>query len=134
MTNHARGTFEVKTTPQAQDYATENPPLGRLLLDKQFHGDIEGVSQGQMLSAGTPIGGSAVYVAIERVDGTLHDRRGTFSLHHTGIMTRGDGQLAINVIPDSGTGELVGLTGRMSIDITDGKHSYDFEYSLDQTE
>jgi hypothetical protein len=130
MTQHAHGTFEVKMTPQAQDYTSENPPLGRLLLDKEFHGNLEGTSQGQMLSAGTAVEGSAVYVAIERVDGTLNGRRGTFALHHTGIMTRGAGELTISVIPDSGTGELVGLTGKMSIDISDGKHSYDFEYSL----
>jgi hypothetical protein len=130
MTTQAHGTFEVKTTPQTQDYPPENPPLGRLLLDKQFHGDLEATSVGQMLSAGTPVGGSAVYVAIERVDGTLNGRRGTFSLHHTGIMTRGKGELAISVIPDSGTGDLVGLTGKMSINIVDGNHSYDFEYNI----
>ena len=129
MTTQAHGTFEVKMTPQ-QDYAAENPPLGRLLLDKQFHGDLEAVSVGQMLSAGTAVEGSAVYVAIERVEGTLHGRRGTFALHHTGIMTRGEGALTISVIPDSGTGELMGLAGQMSINIADGAHSYDFEYSL----
>ena len=130
MTNQAHGTFEVKMTPQTQDYSTENPPLGRLLLDKQFHGDLEAVSVGQMLSAGTAVEGSAVYVAIERVEGALHGRRGTFALHHTGIMTRGEGALTISVIPDSGTGELVGLAGNMSINIADGAHSYDFEYNL----
>jgi flagellar basal body rod protein FlgG len=124
----AHGTFDVKTIPQ--EATPETPSLGRLLLDKQFHGDLEAVSAGQMLSAGTAVEGSAVYVAIEQVDGTLHGRRGTFSLHHTGIMTRGKGELTISVIPDSGTGELVGLTGKMGINIADGKHSYDFDYSF----
>lgn len=124
---HAAGTFEVKLAPQADD---GDPTLGRLSLDKQFHGDLEGTSRGQMLTAGTDVEGSAGYVAIERVRGTLHGRRGTFALQHSGTMTRGAPSLTIHVVPDSGTEELAGLSGNMSITIAEGRHSYDFEYAL----
>lgn len=130
MTNHAQGTFEVKLIPQVYDDPTENPILGRLLIDKQFFGDLEGISKGEMLSAMTTVEGSAGYVAIEQVKGTLNGRSGTFYLQHNGTMARGEGQLTISVIPDSGTGQLVGLVGTMNINIADGSHSYDFEYSL----
>ena len=123
---HATGTFEVKLTPQA----TDDPGLGRMTIDKQFHGDLEGTSKGQMLSAGTDVKGSAGYVAIERVTGTLGGRSGTFVLQHSGTMTRGTPQLTITVVPDSGTGALAGLEGKMTIQIASGKHSYEFEYSL----
>jgi hypothetical protein len=99
-------------------------------LDKVFAGDLTATSKGEMLSVGTPIKGSAVYVAIERVTGTLGRRRGSFCLHHTGIMNRGAPSLTISVVPDSGTDELVGLTGTMAIIIADGKHSYEFEYDF----
>lgn len=99
-------------------------------LDKQFHGDLEGTSKGQMLTAGTAVKDSAGYVAIERVDGTLKGQRGSFVLQHSGTMTRGAPQLVITVVPDSGTGQLVGLAGKMTILIADGKHSYEFEYTL----
>jgi hypothetical protein len=95
-----------------------------------MHGDLEATSKGQMLTAGTPAKGSAGYVAIERVSGTLHGRTGTFILQHSGTMTRGALQLSITVVPDSGTGQLTGLTGKMDIQITDGKHSYDVAYTL----
>ncbi len=104
--------------------------LGRMSIDKQFHGDLEATSKGQMLTAGTTVTGSAGYVAIEYVSGTLHGRRGTFVLQHSGTMTRGAPQLSITVVPDSATGELAGLAGQMAIVIADGKHSYDFEYTL----
>ena len=129
MTTHASGSFDVTITPQVPD-ATENAAIGRLTIDKQFHGDIEAHSQGQMLAAGTAIEGSAGYVAIEQATGTLHGRNGSFMLQHNGTMARGAGQLAIIVVPDSGTGELVGLAGEMSISIVDGKHLYEFEYTL----
>lgn len=99
-------------------------------LDKQFHGDLEGTSKGEMLTAMTSVQGSAGYVAIERVSGTLHGRSGTFVLQHNATMTRGAPQLAIIVVPDSGTGQLAGLAGKMTINIADGKHSYEFEYTL----
>jgi hypothetical protein len=101
-------------------------------IDKQFHGDLEATSRGEMLTAGTDVPGSAGYVAMERVTGRLHGRSGAFLLQHSGTMTRGAPQLAITVVPDSGTGELAGLGGRMAITITDGRHSYDFDYTLAQ--
>ena len=100
-------------------------------IDKQFHGDLEGTSQGQMLAAGTSVKGSAGYVAIEKVTGTLRGRSGSFVLQHSGTMTRGAPQLLITVVPDSGTDQLAGLTGKMNIIIAaDGKHSYEFEYTI----
>ena len=131
MTTHASGTFEVKLTPQ--DDKSGDATLGRMTIDKQIHGDLEATSKGQMLTAGTAVTGSGVYVAVEKVTGTLHGRKGTFILHHTGVMTRGAPQLTITVVPDSGTGELEGLTGKMNIIIADGKHSYEFEYTLPKT-
>jgi len=125
---HARGTFEVKLTPQADGDAGAG--LARMILDKQFHGDLEATSQGQMLSAGTAVQGSAGYVALERVSGALQGRTGTFVLQHHGLMNRGTPQLTITVVPDSGTGELTGLAGTMGITIADGRHSYDFEHTL----
>jgi hypothetical protein len=133
MASHASGTFEVTLKPEAPDDKAEGSALGRMSIDKQFHGDLEATSKGEMLTAGTGVKGSAGYVAIERVSGTLHGRRGTFILQHSGTMTRGAPQLTITVVPDSGTGQLVGLAGQMTIKIADGKHSYDFEYTLAET-
>jgi hypothetical protein len=130
MPAHATGTFEVKLTPQSPDGKFEDATLGRMTIDKQIHGDLEATSKGTMLTAGTDVKGSAGYVAIERVTGTLHGRTGTFVLQHTGTMNRGAFQLSITVVPDSGTGQLLGLTGKFNITIADGKHSYDFEYTL----
>ena len=127
VTAHAAGTFEVKVTPQPADDKSDDATLGRMTIDKQIHGDLDATSNGQMLTAGTPVKGSAGYVAIERVSGTLHGRTGTFILQHTGTMNRGALQLSITVVPDSGTGQ---LTGKMDIQIADGKHSYDFAYVL----
>jgi hypothetical protein len=130
VTTRATGTFEVKLTPQATDTPAEGSPLGRLTIDKQFHGDLEGTSKGEMLTAGTSIKNSAGYVAVERVVGTLNGKKGTFTLQHTGTMTRGVGALTIIVVPDSGTGELTGVSGTMSIDIANGKHAYAFDNSI----
>jgi hypothetical protein len=127
MTHHATGTFEIKLEPQ-DDKADAS--LGRMTIDKQFHGDLEGTSKGQMLTAGTEVKGSAGYVAIEKVMGTLHGRSGTFILQHSGTMAHSNFQLSVTVVPDSGTGALVGLAGTFTIKIADGKHSYDFEYTL----
>jgi hypothetical protein len=124
----ARGPFAVNLTPATD--APADPMLGRMILDKQFHGDLEATSQGQMLTAGTAVAGSAGYVAIERVSGTLHGRSGSFVLLHVGILARGAPQLTITVVPDSGTDQLVGLAGSMTIGNTDGAHSYEFEYTL----
>jgi hypothetical protein len=130
MTNHAHGPFEVKMSPQAPDEGAAN--VGRMLLDKQFHGDLEATSKGQMLAFSSSVKGSAGYVAIEQVSGRLDGREGTFVLQHSGTMNRGEPQLTIRVVPDSGTGELTGLAGTMTIEIADGKHSYSFEYTLAQ--
>lgn len=124
----ARGTFDVKVTPVAD--ADADPALGRMTLEKQFRGDLDAASRGQMLTAANPATGSAGYVAIERVSGTLHGRRGSFALQHSGSMTRGALQLVITVVPGSGTDELSGLIGRMAIIIDGGKHSYEFDYAL----
>jgi hypothetical protein len=133
MSHHAAGTFDVKLTPQPPEDKTEGSTLGRMSIDKQFHGDLEATSKGEMLSAMTAVRGSAGYVAIERVSGTLQGRSGTFVLQHTGTMTRGAPQLTITVVPDSGTGQLAGLSGKMTIKIENGKHSYEFEYTLATT-
>ena len=128
---HARGTFEVKVTPQKPDNKdAEGANFGRMSLNKQFHGDLEGTSLGEMLGATTDIKGSAGYVALERVTGTLDGKTGTFVLQHSGTMTRGGLQLHVTVVPDSGTGELVGIAGRMDIKIEGAKHFYDFEYTI----
>ena len=124
------GTFEVKLDPQSPDERAGGEALGRMLLDKQFHGDLEGTSKGKMLAAGTSVKGSAGYVAIELIAGVLHGRTGTFVLQHSGTMTRGVPQLSITVVPDSGTDQLVGLNGKMAIHVADGRHSYDFEYAF----
>jgi hypothetical protein len=126
----ATGPFDVRVTPQAPDGTYEDAQLGRFTLDKQFHGDLEATGRGQMLTGGTNIKGSAGYVAIERVNGALHGKRGEFVLMHTGTMAHGEFNLSIIVVPDSGTGELTGLSGRMAIIIDGKKHSYDFEYAI----
>jgi tetratricopeptide (TPR) repeat protein len=129
VTTNATGTFDVKLTPEASDEGAGST-LGRMAIAKEFHGDLEGTSTGAMLSALTPTKGSAGYVAIERVTGTLHGRRGSFTLQHSGSMGRGEQQLVITVVSDSGTEALTGLSGRMKIIIQGGKHSYEFEYTL----
>jgi uncharacterized protein DUF3224 len=130
MTTRAQGKFDVTIAPLAIADQAAAPTLGRMSIDKRFHGDLEATSTGEMLTAGTAVKDSAAYVAIERVTGTLHGRRGTFVLQHTGIMTRGTGQLTVAVVPDSGTDDLEGLVGTMSITIVGREHSYDFEYGL----
>jgi Protein of unknown function (DUF3224) len=130
MTTRATGPFEVTLTPQPFEGAPEGGKLGRLTLDKRFRGDLEATSKGQMLSAGTDVKGSAGYVAIEHVTGTLHGRSGAFALQHSGTMARGTPSLSVTVVPDSGTGQLAGIEGSMAIVIADGKHSYEFDYTL----
>jgi NAD(P)H-dependent FMN reductase len=127
---HAKGPFDVKVVPQAD----AGDGVGRMSLDKQFHGDLEAASRGQMLAVSGEIKGSAGYVAMERVTGVLGGRKGTFALQHGGTMNRGAPSLSVTVVPDSGTGELAGLAGRMDIRIEpDGKHFYDFEYTVGGT-
>ena len=127
----ATGTFDVNLQP-LESYAkgSEGVALGRMSIDKTFQGDLEAKSLGEMLTAMTPVEGAAGYVAIEQVSGTLHGRRGTFVLQHFGIMNARESRLVLEVVPDSGTGELTNLAGKMSIQIEDGKHGYTFNYSL----
>jgi hypothetical protein len=131
VTTRALGTFEVKLTPQAGE---PSAVPARFVIDKRYHGELEGTGQGQMLAASTVVDGSAGYVAIERVTGTIAGRTGTFVLQHSGTMDRGAPDLVIKVIPDSGTAGLTGLRGRMDIRIDAGKHVYDFEFTLPPSE
>ncbi len=126
----AAGTFEVKLAPLDAYNKTEGANAGRMSLDKVFKGDLEATAKGEMLTGGTEVKGSAAYVAIERVTGTLNGRAGSFALHHTGVMNRGAPSLSISVVPDSGTGQLVGISGKMNIIIAGGKHSYEFDYAI----
>jgi Protein of unknown function (DUF3224) len=132
MTTHATGTFEVKLTPQDKDDNSADSILARFTIDKQFHGDLEGTSKGEMLAVSTSVPGSAGYVAMEQIKGTVGGRTGSFAMQHTGTMTRGKPDLTVTVVPDSGTGELEGLAGRMVIVIADSKHSYEFDYTIDE--
>jgi Protein of unknown function (DUF3224) len=120
------GTFDVTLTP----LDIEGPMMGRMRIDKQFHGPLAATSLGQMLSVSTPVKGSAAYVAIERVSGTLEGRTGSFVLHHTGVMTRGDGSLSLAVVPDSGTDALVGIAGTMNITVENKQHHYIFDCTV----
>jgi hypothetical protein len=133
MTRHAEGTFEVKTTPLPADDAITGTPIGRYALDKQFHGDLEGVSKGEMLSAGDPQKGSAGYVAIEHITGTLQGHAGSFAMQHNGSMDKGTFLLEVTVVPGSGSGELSGISGTMKIANAAGKHSWTFDYTLPET-
>ena len=133
MTARAGGTFEVKLTPHTSKENDEGANLVKLSLDKQFQGDLTATSKGEMLANNMGDKGSGGYVAMERVSGTLHGRRGTFVLQHSGTMTRGTAQLSITVVPESGTDQLAGLEGKMTIKVVNGKHSYDFEYTLPET-
>ena len=125
----ARGTFDVKVTQQPQDDSAGGP-FGRLFLDKQFHGDLRAAGKGQMLAAGTAVQGSGAYVAFELVTGSLNGKRGSFILQHKGTMRNGIYVMHVTVVPDSGTDELAGIAGAMTIVIEGGKHSYEFEYTL----
>jgi hypothetical protein len=130
MTQHATGTFDVKLLPLALNESGDGDTRGRMSINKQFHGDLEATSVGEMLTAMTSVKGSAGYVAIERVTGSLHARKGSFALQHSGTMTRGEPSLSVTVVPDSGTDELAGISGKLAIIISEGKHSYEFEYLI----
>jgi hypothetical protein len=129
VTLHAKGPFDVKISPQA-DADLPQGVLSRMGIDKQFHGDLEAVSKGEMLAAGNPSKGSAGYVALEQVTGTLNGKKGSFVLQHSATIDHGVPHLSVTVVPESGTDQLTGLSGSMNIIITAGKHSYDFEYTL----
>lgn len=132
MKHQAKGPFEVELQALEPHNKDEGAGLGRRSIDKKFHGDLDAASQGEMLSAGGAVKGSAGYVAIERVTGTLQGRRGSFTLQHFATMTRGEPFLNIVVVPDSGSDELVGLRGTMKIVIEEGgAHSYELDYELE---
>lgn len=125
------GEFEVKLEPiNSHAKGTDNIALGRMAITKTFTGELAATSQGEMLSAITPTQGSAGYVAIEQVTGTVSGKQGSFVLQHFGLMNKGESSLVVNVVPDSRTGELTGLTGSMQINIENGKHYYVFDYDL----
>jgi hypothetical protein len=132
MSTRVKGTFEVKLLPQDLAFTHEQPGLARLSIDKQFRGELDASSKGEMLSAASTTKGSAGYVAIERVTGTLQGKRGSFVLQHSAFMNRGVPSLIITVVPDSGTGELAGLQGSMGIDIVNKEHFYTFSYQIIQ--
>lgn len=134
MSRVAKGTFEVQLEPLGFEEAEEAWRLGRMSIDKKISGDLVATTKGQMLSARTEVGGSAGYVAIEHVSGTLDGRAGTFVLQHSGTMNRGEPSLSVTVVPDSGTGELTGLAGDFAIEIVDGEHFYEFTYRFGEDE
>ena len=130
-TTRAKGEFDVKLAPQPSEDTSEGAPMGRMTIDKVFRGDLDGTSKGEMLTAMSPaIKDSGVYVAVERVSGSLNGRKGTFALHHTGIMDRGQQNLTVTIVPDSGTGDLTGIAGAMKIIIDGKKHFYELEYQI----
>ena len=128
----AKGPFEVQVIPQPRDATQSDVAIDRLLLEKRYRGALDATSRGQMIAAHGVVETSGAYVAIERVDGTLDGRRGAFALQHSGTMTKADGYaMHVSVVPDSGTGELAGIAGRMTILIAPGgAHSYEFAYTL----
>ena len=131
MTQQIKGAFEVKRSAQPACDMGDGVEAGHFRFDKQFHGDLDGSSVVHMLAVGTEVPGSAAYVAVERLSAALQGRKGTFFMQHNGTLTRGAPTLSLTVVPDSGTGELQGLAGSMTIDIVDGKHFYTFDYTLD---
>jgi hypothetical protein len=132
MSSVAKGSFTVEMKPQSEPNAVAGVSLGRMSLAKRFEGDLVATSNGEMLTALASVKGSAGYVAIERVTGTLHGRTGSFVFQHSGSMNRGAQQLSITVVPDSGTEGLAGISGTFKLNIVEGKHFYEFEYSLPQ--
>lgn len=130
MDLHATGAFDVAMKPEGTPDSADGTSLGLMHLDKRFHGPLDATGKGRMLTAMTGVEGSAVYVAVERVTGSLNGRAGSFILRHVGTMDRGHQHLSISVVPDSGTGELKGIVGEMRIRIADGNHFYDFNYGL----
>lgn len=130
MSQVAKGSFTVEIQPQGEPVTTDGVTTGRASLNKRFEGDLVAAGKGEMLSALTPVKGSAGYVAIERVTGTLNGRIGSFVFQHSGTMNQGAQQLSIQVVPASGTGGLAGIEGSFRISIVDGMHFYEFEYRL----
>ena len=133
MTTHASGAFDVTMFPQAMHDTAGTTAMARMALAKRYHGDLDATGAGEMIAAGTSIQGSAGYVAMERVEGVLQGRTGTFVLQHSGTMNRGAPRLSVTVVPDSGTGELAGLAGDFDIQISAGQHNYEFRYTLPES-
>ncbi len=131
MREHISGTFDVTMGKEAVHDAAGESGIGRMTLDKRYHGDLDATGVGEMLAAMTATPGSAGYVAMEWVEGTLAGRSGSFLLQHTGTMNRGTPTLSVTVVPDSGTGQLAGLSGRLDIRVVEGEHLYDFDYSFE---
>lgn len=134
MTKTARGEFTVSLKPLELEGAESSDKRGRMSIDKRITGDLVATTHGQMLTAMSEVQGSAVYVAIERVTGTLEGRHGSFVLHHRGVVERGQSSLSVSVAPDSGTGGLAGIAGDFRIILEDGQHAYEFAYSLPDAE
>ena len=126
----AKGEFEVRRTPQGELDIGEGATVGHSRFDKRFHGPLDATSVVHMLAVMSAVPGSGAYVAMERIEGTLDGRRGSFFAQHNGVMDRGKPTLDLTVVPDTGTGDLTGLHGRIAIDIVDGKHSYTFDYDF----
>ena len=126
----AKGAFDVKMASVDTAHKDEKA-IARYSLDKVYQGDLEATGTGEMLASMGTVKGSGTYVAMEIVNGTLAGKKGTFALGHIGTMAHGEQNLSVNVVPDSGTGELAGISGKMKIIIAaDGKHSYEFEYEI----
>ena len=130
MAHQVKGEFDVARTPEAPCDMGDGAVAGHFRFDKRFHGALDAASVVHMLAVGTEVSGSAGYVAIERLSGSLQGRSGTFFMQHNGIMNRGVPTLALGVVPDSATGELEGLSGSMAIDIVEGRHYYTFDYAF----
>jgi hypothetical protein len=135
MSHRASGTFEVKVEPIPADNKGDRPSFPRFTLDKQYRGDLEGTSQGEMMTANGTVEGSAAAVAIERFSGSLNGRKGSFALVHSATMRRGgEYAMIIRVVPDSGTAQLAGLTGTLEIVIVGNEHHYNFDFSLPESQ
>lgn len=120
----AAGSFDVSMTPLTLDQPGDDSARGRMLLSKRFHGGLDATGAGEMLTGMGAVSGSAAYVAIERISGTLDGRSGSFLVVHRGVMTRGTPDLMVSIVPDSGTGELTGIAGEMTLIVGGGKHDY----------
>jgi hypothetical protein len=130
MEHIVKGTFEITMKPAPEGEGAGRVSVGRMLIDKQYSGDLVGIGQGEMLSAGNPAAGSAGYVAIEHVTGTIGNKSGSFALQHAGVMHDGDSQLSISIVPGSGTGDLAGIEGKYKLEIVERKHYYELAYTL----
>ena len=127
MPTHAKGPFDVTITPQE---AAADTSVARMLLYKEFHGDLDAIAHGEMMAAHEPLTGAGVYVALDRVTGTLHGKSGSFLIAHRGIANADGQQLDIVIVPGSGTGQLTGIAGSVGIEIEEKKHFYTIDYTL----